>query len=213
MTIDFTGKDYVIAVQSDPCKVDADSWNSLLAQQASPTPFMRHEYLAALDQSLSAVPEAGWAPQFITVQSNGSLVAACALYLKAHSYGEYVFDWAWADAYARNGLAYYPKLLGAVPFTPVAGSRLLARDELSRSALVNAITTYAVSNKLSSAHLLFIDDVDRLALENAGWMLRTGVQFHWQQDEQDPCENFNALLSRMQRDKRKKNSTRSAQSC
>ena len=204
MTIDITGKDYVIAVQSDPRSLDEDSWNGLLEQQSSPTPFMRHEYLAALHQSLSAVPETGWAPQFMTVQSNDGLVGACALYLKAHSYGEYVFDWAWADAYARNGLAYYPKLLGAVPFTPVAGSRLLARDELSRSVLVNAISTYAMTNKLSSAHLLFIDDVDRLALENAGWMLRTGVQFHWQQDEQDPCEDFNVLLSRMQRDKRKK---------
>jgi len=165
---------------------------------------MRHEYLSALHQSRSAVAQTGWAPQFITVSAGGSLRAACALYLKSHSYGEYVFDWSWADAYQRHGLRYYPKLLGAVPFTPVPGTRLLARDEVSRDLLLSAVHQHARDAGLSSAHLLFIDDADRAAFERAGWMLREGVQFHWTQDLASPCADFTELLSRMQRDKRKK---------
>jgi len=165
---------------------------------------MRHAYLAALHASGSAVPESGWAPQFITLESGGELVAATALYLKSHSYGEYVFDWAWADAYQRHGLRYYPKLLGAVPFTPVPGTRLLARSALWRSRLVAAIGSFAREAGLSSAHVLFGDDADRDALQAAGWMLRQGVQFHWTQDTEHPAADFADLLARLQRDKRKK---------
>ena len=204
MEIDITAKDYVIEVLGDLRQIDASAWNSLLARQPSPTPFMRHEYLAALHDSGSAVPSTGWAAQFITVRRDRDLLAACALYLKSHSYGEYVFDWAWADAYQRHGLRYYPKLLGAVPFTPVPGTRLLAADEASRALLVRAIQAHAMQGKLSSAHLLFVDDADRAALASAGWMLREGVQFHWLQDEAQPCADFEDLLARLQRDKRKK---------
>jgi predicted N-acyltransferase len=196
--------DYLIRVHKDLATLDASAWNALLAEQASPTPFMRHEYLAALHESGSAVPETGWAPQVITLESGGRLQAAAALYLKSHSYGEYVFDWAWADAYRRHGLRYYPKLLGAVPFTPVPGTRLLARDATARAALVQAIGRVAREAKLSSAHMLFFDEPDRLAFEQAGWMIRQGVQFHWTQDTQRPVADFTELLSRMQRDKRKK---------
>jgi predicted N-acyltransferase len=132
------------------------------------------------------------------------LQAATALYLKSHSYGEYVFDWAWADAYRRHGLPYYPKLLGAVPFTPVPGTRLLARNAMSRQALVHAIGALARQGKLSSAHVLFLDEPDRAAFESAGWMIRHGVQFHWTQDAQQPMADFGDLLQRLQREKRKK---------
>ena len=176
----------------------------LLAQQPAPTPFMRHEYLLTLHASGSAVPDTGWAPRFVTLHAHGELQAACALYLKSHSYGEYVFDWAWADAYRRHGLRYYPKLLGAVPFTPVPGTRLLARSDAGRDALVGVIGALAQQGKLSSAHVLFIDEADRAAFERAGWMLREGVQFHWTQDEARPVVDFADLLSRLQRDKRKK---------
>lgn len=165
---------------------------------------MSHEYLLAMHASGSAVPETGWAPQFITIEADGELVAATALYLKSHSYGEYVFDWAWADAYRRHGLRYYPKLLGAVPFTPVPGSRLLSRSAAWRAKLVEAVGQFARQAKLSSAHMLFGDEADRAAFAEAGWMLRQGVQFHWTQDESQPIADFTALLARMQRDKRKK---------
>src|SRR5205085_11829173 len=121
-------------------------------------PFMRHAYLLALHESESAAPATGWAPQFLVVERGGELQAACALYLKSHSYGEYVFDWSWADAYRRHGLRYYPKLLGAVPFTPVPGPRLLARSAADRCLLVLAIEQLARTADLSSAHLLFLDE-------------------------------------------------------
>ena len=199
-----TSEDYVIRVLEDPCAVAAERWNELLAGQAAPTPFMRHEYLAALHVSASAVRATGWQPQFLLLEADGVLQAACALYLKSHSYGEYVFDWAWADAYRRHGLHYYPKLLGAVPFTPVPGTRLLARSALWRQRLVQALGAMAQQQQWSSAHLLFIDDNDRQALAEAGWMLREGVQFHWVQDAANPAADFSDLLSRLQRDKRKK---------
>jgi predicted N-acyltransferase len=101
----------VIRVHQDPCALDGAAWNALLDRQSRPTPFMRWEYLAALHASGSAVPRTGWAPRFVTVHRGAQLQAAGAAYLKSHSYGEYVFDWAWADAYQRHGLRYYPKLL------------------------------------------------------------------------------------------------------
>jgi predicted N-acyltransferase len=197
-------KDYVIRVHSEPSTLDAAAWNALLDEQAAPTPFLRHEYLTALHQSGSATPETGWAPQFMTVELNGHLQAATPLYLKSHSYGEYVFDWAWADAYRRHGLRYYPKLLGAVPFTPVPGTRLLARDASARLRLADAIGALARQGKLSSVHMLFLDEQDRSAFEQAGWLIRHGVQFHWTQDAQRPMADFNDLLQRLQREKRKK---------
>ena len=199
----FTAEDYVIRVVGEPAAIDAQDWDELLAQQARPTPFMQHAYLAAMHLSGSATPTTGWTPSFITVYRGAALVGAAALYLKAHSYGEYVFDWAWADAYQRNGLRYYPKLLGAVPFTPAPGSRLLALDADVRRMLVAAIGSVAREYKLSSAHLLFIDDTERAAFEAAGWMIREGVQFHWTRDDAAPAADFSAYLQRLQRHKRK----------
>jgi predicted N-acyltransferase len=196
---------YSIRIQADPGALDAGQWNRLLALQATATPFMRHEYLDALQASGSAVPETGWAAQFVTVHSaDGELQAAAALYLKGHSYGEYVFDWAWADAYRRHGLRYYPKLLGAVPFTPVPGSRLLASSAAWRDRLMQAIERLLEAGKLSSGHVLFIDPPDEAAFRRAGWMIRHGVQFHWTQDADRPMVDFADLLTRLQRDKRKK---------
>ncbi len=196
--------DYVIRVLDHPAAVDAEQWNVLLALQPSSGPFMRHEYLLALHESGSACSSTGWTPQFLCVEQDSVLIAACALYLKDHSYGEYVFDWAWADAYQRHGLRYYPKLLGAVPFTPVPGPRLLARDSAGRAVLLQAIQQIASQAKLSSAHLLFMDEADHAAAEAAGWMLRTTVQFHWQQRVGEPYVDFADFLASLQREKRKK---------
>jgi predicted N-acyltransferase len=199
----FTAGEYRIRVHEDPAAVDAQAWDDLLQRQSAPTPFMRHAWLLALHRSASAVPATGWTPRFVTIERGSRLAGAAALYLKTHSYGEYVFDWAWADAYRRHGLRYYPKLLGASPFTPVPGTRLLAEDEAARTRLADALRDLADAAGLSSAHLLFIDEADRRALVAAGWMIREGVQFHWQADPQHPCPDFDALLARLQRHKRK----------
>ena len=193
--------DYVTRVLDAPGAVEASAWNALLAAQAEPTPFMRHEYLAALHDSDSAVPQTGWAPRFITLWRAGELHAACALYLKGHSYGEYVFDWAWASAYEQHGLAYYPKAIVAGPFTPVPGSRLLARDDAAREALVRAAVDWCRKERLSSLHVLFGTEADAQACERAGLMLRHGVQFHW---TRGGWADFEAFLASLSHDKRKK---------
>ncbi|MGS0756715.1 peptidogalycan biosysnthesis protein, partial [Roseateles sp. GG27B] len=196
--------DYVIRVHADPMELPLQGWNELLQAQAQPTPFMRLEYFQALHSSGSAVQSTGWQPQFVSVWLGDTLVAACPAYLKSHSYGEYVFDWAWADAYRRHGLDYYPKLLVAVPFTPVPGSRLLAKDEAARNLLMQGLRALAKQQKLSSAHLLFGDENDRAAAGEQDWLLRTGVQFHWQNRSPVPFGSFEEFLASMQRDKRKK---------
>jgi uncharacterized protein len=196
--------DYVIQVFDDPASIDALQWNALLDAQASSTPFMRHDYLLAMHASASATGSTGWWPQFLAVSERGVLIAACALYLKDHSYGEYVFDWAWADAYQRHGLRYYPKLLSAVPFTPVPGPRLLASDTASRSVLLRAMRQLAIDAKLSSVHILFMDDTDAQAARDEGWMMRSTVQFHWQNRAPEPYADFTEFLASLQREKRKK---------
>lgn len=199
-------KNYVIRVHDDPRQIDASQWNALLSRQACSTPFMRHEYLVALHESRSAVDDTGWQSTFLCLHrdTDDQLAAACPLYLKTHSYGEYVFDWAWADAYQRHGLAYYPKLLCAVPFTPVPGTRLLATDDETRRALLDAIRHYARQANLSSAHVLFLDEADQAAARAAGWMMRSTVQFHWHNREAEPYADFAAFLADLHRDKRKK---------
>lgn len=208
MQVSSTADDYVIRVHSDPGEIDPLAWDGLLAAQAHPLPFMRSAYLRALHDSGSAVAATGWQPQFITLwRGSGEqqeLAAACALYLKSHSYGEYVFDWAWADAYQRHGLNYYPKMLSAVPFTPVPGARLMARDAAARLALAGAVVNHARREGLSSVHVLFVDEEDAGAMEQAGCMIRQGVQFHWTQDPVQPITDFTELLQRLHRDKRKK---------
>lgn len=195
---------YVIRVHDEPSRLEASAWNALLAAEPEATLFMRHEYLAALHDSGSATRATGWQPLFVTLHDGETLAGAAPLYLKAHSYGEYVFDWAWADAYERHGLAYYPKLLGAVPFTPVPGARLLARGEAERRMLLGALREIARQQQLSSAHLLFISQADLDAARAEGWLLRSNVQFHWRNPAEAPYVDFAAFLATLQRDKRKK---------
>ena len=196
----------VIRVHSNPNEIEATAWDALLEQSPRPTPFMRHDYLAALHDSGCAVEDTGWSPCFVTLERGGSLAAAAPAYLKTHSYGEYVFDWAWADAYQRHGLRYYPKLLIAVPFTPVPGSRLLARDAEARNTLARGIHALAKRLRVSSLHVLFHDEADGLAAANAGWSARQGVQFHWTVPAAggELPRHFGDLLASLSRDKRKK---------
>ncbi len=194
----------VIRVHDDPNAIAGPAWNALLAQQARPTPFMRWDYLVALHNSGSAVARTGWSPRFVTVLRGGQLVAAAPAYLKSHSYGEYVFDWAWADAYQRHGLPYYPKLLVAVPFTPVPGSRLLAIDEPARRSLLAGLAEVARREEASSIHLLFHDEADAPVIAARQWLVRRGVQFHWTQNPTAAWPDFAAFLASLQREKRKK---------
>jgi len=196
--------DYVIRVIDDLAALDSRAWNGLLAQQDSPTPFMSAHYLIALHTSRSAWPRSGWSPRFVTLWSGSRLCAAAPAYLKTHSWGEYVFDWAWAEAYQRHGLRYYPKLLVAVPFTPVPGTRLMAVNDSARDALVKALRALADDANLSSAHVLFHDEADARALLLAGWFERHNVQFHWTRESTGGPRDFGEFLARMQHDKRKK---------
>ena len=195
---------YAIRVVDDPDRVDDAAWSSLLAGEPDATPFVSLAYLRALHASASAVPKTGWTPCFLLLARDGELRAAAPLYAKTHSYGEYVFDWAWAHAYRQHGLDYYPKLLDAVPFTPVPGPRLLARSHAERVLLLRAIEGLARSNGFSSAHVLFLSDADRAAADEAGWPLRSTVQFHWVNREPEPWPDWAAFLASLQREKRKK---------
>ena len=142
--------DYVTEVKSDWRAMDAGEWDALLSAQSEPTPFMRHAYLSALHDTGCASARTGWQLHLLNLRQGGQLKAACPIYLKNHSYGEYVFDWAWAQAYERHGLAYFPKAVIAVPFTPVLGSRLLAVDEASRRHLLSEADRK--STRLNSSH-------------------------------------------------------------
>jgi len=193
--------DYVIRVFDDPAEIAPDAWDALSTKQDEPSPFMQHAYLAALHTSGSAAPDTGWQPQFVTLWEGDALVAGCALYLKDHSYGEYVFDWAWAKAYADHGLNYYPKAVSAVPFTPVPGSRLLAKDKPSRFALLQACLSLCQTQELSSLHLLFTSPADRAACDAMGLLQRQTVQFHWQNQG---FTSFDAFLGSLNQEKRKK---------
>ena len=202
-TLSVNSLDYVIREHASPLVVNAAVWNALLALQSQPSPFLRHEYLAAMHQSGSASPETGWTPHFITLWQGDTLCGACPLYLKDHSYGEFVFDHAWANAYQQHGLPYYPKALIAPPFTPVPGSRLLARDAESRQLLLKAVIAWCEKENLSSLHLLFCSDEDVDTCKAEALMLRHTVQFHWT-NTQTPYADFDAFLATMAQDKRKK---------
>jgi uncharacterized protein len=195
--------DYVIRVHASLASVDAVAWDGLLQQQATPTPFMRHACLAALHDSGSACAATGWAPQIVTVHRDATLLGACAAYLKSHSYGEFVFDWSWANAFERSGRRYYPKVVTAAPFSPVPGTRLMAANDEVRALLVQALAALAQQHEASSVHALFVDAVDQQAFEQAGWSIRHGVQFHWEQGAQ-VVPDFDTYLRTLHRDKRKK---------
>jgi uncharacterized protein len=196
-------REYRMRVVHDIRTLPAARWDALAASASGITsPFVRHAFLAALQTSGSVGGETGWLPHFVCLEdTSGQLLAAAPLYLKDHSYGEYVFDWAWADAYQRHGLSYYPKGLVAVPFTPVPGPRLLACDDAARRALVRALLEETERLGLSSLHLLFPEPADAAALADAGLMRRRGVQFHWTNPGWPDFEAFLAALSQPKRKK------------
>ena len=177
-------------------------WDALLAAQSAPTPFMQAAFLQALQTSEAASIETGWQTCFALLSQGDELLAACPLYLKSHSWGEFVFDQAWARAYAQTGLRYYPKALVAVPFTPVPGSRLLARSDEDRALLAQALVAWVKAQGLSGLHLLFGTDDDARALQGLDFARREQPQFHWQRDP--AWRTFEDFLAALKREKRKK---------
>ena len=182
-------------------QVDAKSWDGLVANM----PLLSHAFLSALEASHSVGTGTGWQPYPMLVHEGGQLVGAMPLYVKSHSYGEYVFDWAWAEAYQRSGLNYYPKLLAAIPFTPITSQRLLVAEVENssqiHSLMVDALTHLMHKHQLSSVHVLFPDENSAAIFKNANWLQRNGVQFRW---ENENFKDFEDFLSKLSHDKRKK---------
>jgi len=178
--------------------IGSADWDALVPGQ----PLLSHAFLDALHATGCASPRTGWRPCYLTAWNGARLAGAVPLYEKSHSYGEYVFDWAWAEAYRRHGRRYYPKLVAAIPFTPAAGPRLIARDAATRAALLaRAVALIGDESRCSSLHLLFIDDDDARACADAQLPIRTGVQFRW---DNPGCADFADYLGTFNHDKRKK---------
>ena len=205
---------YHTRIITDLAEIGPDQWDALVradamdrapsdtADPCDTNPFLRYDFLAALHETGCADFESGWAVEYLTLWAgDDALVGAVPLYRKFHSYGEYVFDWAWADAYRRHGLDYYPKLLSAIPFTPVTGPRLVATDRVPRRALASALLAHARASHASSLHVLFPEDEDEVeALEASGSMRRDGVQFHW---TNTGFASFDAFVDSLERKRRK----------
>ncbi|HET7313260.1 GNAT family N-acetyltransferase [Salinisphaera sp.] len=183
-------------------QVDAEEWNALCGTDQ---PFVQHGFLAALEASGSVSPHIGWQPAHALLRTDdGALVGAAPMYLKDHSFGEFVFDFAWANAYSQVGLDYYPKLVNAVPFTPVAGPRLLARDDATRRAFTAALATLPERMGISSLHTLFGDDVSTAAMLGADAHARRGCQYRWFNRDYRDFEDFlNALSSKRRKEIRR----------
>ena len=184
--------------------ISAAAWNML----AGDDPFLRHEFFSALHETGCASRRTGWLPQFVTLWEGRDLRGALPLYLKSHSYGEYVFDWEWANAYQSYGYPYYPKLLSAVPFSPVTGQRLMAETAEHRTLLISAVLKMATDRnagaEVSSFHCLFPRENEAHEMEKAGMTLRHGIQFHWKNRAAGGYEDFEAFLEEMSHHKRKK---------
>ena len=181
--------------------IDAQSWDALTGGM----PLLSHAFLSAMETSNSVGHGTGWQPCPMLVHDDGQLVGAIPLYVKSHSYGEYVFDWSWAEAYQRNGLNYYPKLIAAIPFSPVTSARILVADVANadsiQAIMLQALLEVMHKYQMSSVHILFPDQASAELLKQAGWMQRHGVQFRW---ENEGFENFDAFLSQLTQEKRKK---------
>jgi len=199
-----------------PGTIPAQAWDRLVAGIPGGTPFMRHGFLSAMVDSGSACAQTGWQPWFLTLHdAQGELVGAGRTLANSDANGGYGFDGAWADAHDRafgaEGASYYPKLLGAVPFSPVPGPRLLVDPQASpevqhalRIRLLQAMSQQAQHQDWSSAHILFVSELEAQAAHEQGWLQRHGVQFHWENRAGDPYLDFEDFLASLHRDKRKK---------
>jgi predicted N-acyltransferase len=183
-------------------EVTREQWDMLVGDA---TPFMKWDWLDSLEQSGCVNEKTGWLPHHIVVEKGGSLIAACPMYLKLHSMGEFVFDYEWAEAAHQAGIQYYPKMLVGIPFTPVTGQRFLTAAGEDRGQLIcfmgQALGKIAADNKISSAHVNFCLADEREALERVGYLFRTGIQFHWQNRR---FGSFDDYLASFRSDRRNK---------
>ena len=190
-----------LKIANDIGSIKPESWDALVGNM----PLLSHAFLCALEDSESVGNGTGWQPCPMLVFDDEVLVGAMPLYIKRHSYGEYVFDWAWAEAYQRTGIDYYPKLLAAIPFSPVTSQRLLVADVPNKahiqSMMIKALEHVMLNNKLSSVHVLFPDEDSSAKLKEADWLQRHGVQFQW---ENENFQSFEAFLATLSQEKRKK---------
>ncbi len=193
-----------IVVHSQIADICAKQWNNLLKDN---NPFMRHEFLLGLEESACVCSATGWDVCHIAVYAeqndHSTLLGALPCYAKTHSYGEYIFDWAWADAHHRHGLDYYPKLSNAVPFTPATGERWLIADNANKddvqTALINATQDLAAQHDASSFHSLFLNKEQYDSLPNEQFLKRLSTQFHWQNKGYKSFDDFLALMSSKKR--------------
>ena len=181
-------------------KVSLAQWNECVGLDH---PFTRFEFLSALENSQSANIKSGWSPcHYIEKNENKKIIAICPLYIKTHSFGEYIFDHTWADAYHRHGLNYYPKLQSSIPFTPVTGERIIISDIIKNKndkkiEIIDRIINKAIEINVSSVHFNFINDSDKIKKLNKNLLLRKGIQFHWKNNNYKNFEDFlNTLSSR-----------------
>jgi uncharacterized protein len=180
--------------------VDPQAWDALGGDD---TPFLSHAFLSLLESTGCVGGATGWRPAYLTFEDGGGLRGAVPAYLKDHSWGEFVFDFGWAQAYARHGLRYYPKLLASVPFTPATGARLLRRagDDALAPAILEGLEAEVDAAGLSSAHALFVSEEDRDAFASRGWLIRRDCQFHWHNRD---YADYEAYLATFTAEKRKK---------
>lgn len=181
-----------IHIQDSLDTIDREAWNTL---NVDDDPFLLYEFLSALETTGCLGENHGWYPRYFTIRDeNKTLLAACPAYIKTNSYGEFVFDWSWADAYRANGLDYYPKLVIGVPYTPATGRRLLVHPQANypelAKMLAQAVRQYANDSHLSGVHWLFTDQRDTQTLEENGYRLRLGCQYHWQNRDYANFEEF-----------------------
>ncbi len=171
--------------------ISAEAWNAVAQTDY---PFLRHDFLYGLEKTNCTTPETGWQPCHLLLRSGDKLVAVMPQYLKGHSYGEYVFDWSWADAWRRSGLEYYPKLVSAIPFTPATGPRLCFTPALSEADAwrfaTNAVQQFATERKLSSWHVLFPHEHVSELLVADGLPQRAATQFHWYNEGYASFDDF-----------------------
>ncbi|AMO70116.1 hypothetical protein DOK_17700 [gamma proteobacterium BDW918] len=177
-----------------------ENWNAIAGVEY---PFTRYEFLSALETSGAVTAEKGWQPHHMVARREGRVIGVMPMYIKTHSYGEYVFDWSWADAYQRHGRSYYPKLLAAIPFTPATGPRLCVSDEADRDAVMAAVATVLPAHVkalgASSAHILFTKSEVSTAWQEQGFMQRVGPQYHWYDRDYGDFEGFLASFSSRKR--------------
>jgi len=197
-----------VTVHAGIADIAAEDWNRLAGTEY---PFLRHEFLQLAEQTHCVSPEQGWSPRHLTIGRRGKLRAAMPLYEKSHSWGEFVFDWAWANAYEQAGLSYYPKLTSAAPFTPAPSRRLLLADPDDTDgamALIAAAVQLAIKSDYSSLHFLFPTPAEIPLFESAGLLIRKDCQFHWQNRGYTSFDDFLATFTAAKRKKAKRDRRR-----